>query len=231
MDDFIKVIIIFLLLTLLFFIKRNTTFIEIYQFIFNPSFKKKTIHLQDIFINLVNLSLMHTCLSFLLIILFAKELSSQIFNAFILNSDLIELVIIAPILEEFFFRYPMRKPQFSISHPFFAILLKLKIYPLYLLFFIVSAISQYYIRTTKIAFIRFFIKNFRAYLILSAFIFSLLHIKSIYEFSLLYFFLHTISALIFSWFRVKFSMFFAILYHATYNFNLWIIVNFMENLV
>ncbi|MGX3067548.1 hypothetical protein [Ursidibacter arcticus] len=68
------------------------------------------------------------------------------------------------------------------------------------------------------------------YLILSAFIFSILHFESIYEFSFLYFSLHSISTLVFSWVRVKFNIFFAISSHSIYNFNLWVIVSLMENL-
>ncbi|KAE9537119.1 hypothetical protein A1D25_02745 [Ursidibacter arcticus] len=230
MEYIIKVIVLFLLLALLFFIKRSATFIEIYRFILNPNFKKKTITLQDMSIKVFQLSLVHTSFSFLIILLFTQEVSPQIFSSFILNEELIELIIITPILEEFFFRYPMRKPQFSISHPFFSILLKLKIYPLYVLFFLVYAMSQYFIISTKVKSIRFFIKNFRLYLILSAFIFSILHFESIYEFSFLYFFLHSISALVFSWIRVKFNIFFAISSHSIYNFNLWVIVCLMENL-
>lgn len=228
MEIFLKFIILILLSFLVFFVIKNSIWIEIFKFLIHPNFRKSNLGYMNMISTTLKISLIHILFALLLILLFTDKLSNEIFDSFILDYDFIELVLITPILEELIFRYPMRKPLISFSVPTFSVLLKVKIYPLYFLLLIAQLFVKYLLTTKKVASLRFFIINFRIYLFLSAITFSILHINFISFASLIYIFLHFASAIVFSWIRVKFNINFAILAHSLYNLNLWIMVNLID---
>lgn len=176
----------------------------------------------------LKISFIHISFALLFILLFIDDLSSEMFGSFILDYEFFDLILIAPILEEVIFRYPMRKPFISLLLPVFSVLLRIKIYSLFLFLFIFQIFINYLSIIKKVRIIRFFILNFKIYLFLSAIAFSMLHIKVIDSSSLIYVFLHFVSAIIYSWIRVKFNTFLSIFSHALYNLNLWLVVNLIE---
>lgn len=228
MEMLFKFLILMMLFFLIYSIINNRTYIEIFKFIVKPSFKKVVSGNMNMLATTLKISFIHISFALLLILLFTDELYSEMFGSFILGYEFVDLILIAPILEEVIFRYPLRRPLISLLFPVSSVLLKIKIYPLFLVLFVFQVFVGYLSSMKKVGMIRFFILNFKIYLFLSAIAFSMLHIKAIDLSSLIYVFLHFVSAIIFSWIRVKFNTYFAILSHSLYNLNLWLVVNLIE---